>query len=583
MYRVNQYFSHMEMKHIRLIWLFFCFLIYGQANAFTDYQTYNHSSGLIVIQHSESGKSASLQFYFRIGSAYETDSTYGYSLLFSNFFYQRVMQAAPGLNVNQIIEPEMIGFTFNVEQEKLATTMALFRDVVLNYKITDNDITGLQQSSDDTLKNRFKRTVLKKLWGDDYKKVCYLTRPIYSVDKGRLESFQKLYFNTSNAVVCINAALEKLQMDVMLDKTFTQRGLAQFNPERITHVIEFKPIVNNTHFIFNNVQEKEESGIVFQNPGARYDRRGSYCAYLLNQMLENGKNEDGVNASYKSNNYFGTFTITAEVKDHKYKTTLDKLIHTIKKVQGSDFITQERLSKAKDLVINEYKNLALSGPIYFMKEMAYFRFTNDENYILSFTDSLANISEQDMKWYINDYFINRAGVMYTFSNIDAEHYADSTQRVFNLDGDFTNSKCFYELNKTDLYGDSNWTNVYRVISWLQINADAHVQINGFADQSEYNRVKDVPLQTFIDSIPTFRKAMPDFIKTGYMRPESMRSLKLMKVFYENGIDLNRITGTSMLYTSDTKEKAAENRRCTFVVEKIKPTKSLREYHYKAKN
>jgi hypothetical protein len=83
----------------------------------------------------------------------------------------------------------------------------------------------------------------------------------------------------------------------------------------------------------------------------------------------------------------------------------------------------------------------LSGPIYFMKEMAYFRFTNDENYILSFTDSLANISEQDMKWYINDYFINRAGVMYTFSNIDAERYADSTQRVYNLDGDFTNSKC----------------------------------------------------------------------------------------------------------------------------------------------
>jgi hypothetical protein len=35
-------------------------------------------------------------------------------------------------------------------------------------------LTGLQQSSDDTLKNRFKRTVLQKLWGDDYKKVCYL-------------------------------------------------------------------------------------------------------------------------------------------------------------------------------------------------------------------------------------------------------------------------------------------------------------------------------------------------------------------------------------------------------------------------
>jgi hypothetical protein len=51
-----------------------------------------------------------------------------------------------------------------------------------------------------------------------------------------------------------------------------------------------------------------------------------------------------------------------KLKTINTKTTLDKLIHTIKKVQAQDFITQERLSKAKDLVINEYKNLAIIRP-----------------------------------------------------------------------------------------------------------------------------------------------------------------------------------------------------------------------------
>jgi hypothetical protein len=425
---------------------------------------------------------------------------------------------------------------------------------------------------------------LKKLWGDDYNKVSNQPNnvPSTALRLSAIQEFQKKYFASTNAILCINSGLERTQIDAFLDKIFTQKAVVQFNPERITHVLEFKPIINYTHFVLKGIQEKEECGIVFQNPGARYDRRGSYCAFLLNQILENELKAKTINASYKSNNYFGTFTITYDVPNHNYKAALDVLTNIVSKIQQLDFITPEKIDRAKDLVINEYRNLALSGPVFFMKEMAYYRFTNDENYILSFTDSLADVSELDMQRYINDYFINRAGVMYTMANLNPEYIADSSQRVYSLDGDFSGLKCVYELNKTDLYGDSNWANVYRVISWLQINADANVQINGFADEGEYNRVRDPALQTFIDSIPTFKKAMPDFIKTGYMRPESMRALKLMKVFYENGIDLKRITGTSMLYTSDTKEKAAENRRCTFSVEKIKRTKSLREYHYNSK-
>lgn len=574
----------METKHIRLIFTLFCFFLYGQIQAGTDYQRFQHSSGLYVLQHIETTQSSSIQLYFRIGTTFETDSFLGYSLLFSEMIYRKLLLNASGLNINQIVEPEMMGFTFNVEQDKIASTLALIQDVVFNLSITEADLTALQQEHSAAPHEPYSGIVLQRLWGKDYNKVNSFSNHIpTAIGVSALHAFYKKYFAASNAVLCINSGLDKTQINELLEKNFTRKGIVQFNPERITHVLEFKPIVNNTHLILKSSTEKEEVGIVFQNPGARYDRRGSYCAYLMNQILENEGKANHLNATYKSNNYFGTFSLTQKVVGHNYKTSLDQLTTVVGKIKRMELITPDKLSKAKDLVINEYKNLALSGPVFFMKEIAFYRFTNDENYILSFADSLANISEQDMQWYINDYFINRAGVMYTLANSNPELVSDSSQRVYNLDGDFSTLKCVYELNKTDLCGDTNWANVYRVIRWLQINTDAHVQINGFADEGEYNRVKDVALQTFIDSIPTFKKAMPDFIKTGYMRPESMRSLKLMKVFYENGIDLNRITGTSMLYTSDSKEKAAENRKCSFVVEKIKPTISLREYHYNAKN
>ena len=59
----------------------------------------------------------------------------------------------------------------------------------------------------------------------------------------------------------------------------------------------------------------------------------------------------------------------------------------------------------------------------------------------------------------------------------------------------------------------------------------------------------------------------------------MRAMKIAKALYESGITEDRITGTSMVFTSDSKETAAANRKCTLTFEKIKPRMSLYEYHF----
>jgi len=425
------------------------------------------------------------------------------------------------------------------------------------------------------------KILLKKLWGADFKKIHPAGdgKQYLSLNARKIKDYQQKYFQTSNSIMCISSNLSKDKVALLATNNLNNTGAGMFNPEQIIHVLELRQIVNYTQFLLPSEEGKEESGLIFQNPGVRYDRRGSYCAYILNQILQDANLGNSFKATYIPNNFFGTFALSNKVESDKYRTSQLELNKVMENVRAMKYLTEENISKAKDKIINQYRLIGINNPDVYMKQVASFLFPSDENYITSFPDSIQNVSDNDMRVYIYDYFINRSGVMYTYTSKNNMQEIDSTERLYNLDESVGELKCMYDLNKTDLSGDSNTTNIDKVISWLKMNPDIHVQINGFSDEGEYNKVSDAGLQQFIDSIPTFKKAMPDFIKTGSMRPEAMRALKVMKTFYEKGIQISRITGTSMMFSSDSKDKEKENRKCTFTFEKMKPTVSLKEYHF----
>lgn len=64
-----------------------------------------------------------------------------------------------------------------------------------------------------------------------------------------------------------------------------------------------------------------------------------------------------------------------------------------------------------------------------------------------------------------------------------------------------------------------------------------------------------------------------------MRPETMRAMRIVKYLYENGIDANRLSGTSMCFSSNGRNEALANMKCTISLEKLRDKVSLFEYHY----
>lgn len=189
------------------------------------------------------------------------------------------------------------------------------------------------------------------------------------------------------------------------------------------------------------------------------------------------------------------------------------------------------------------------------------------------------ITEKQFQRFVTEYFHESPYVtaLYISEDDRAELKADSLFPDLN---DAVHEYTFsYRTNVTELEGAENLQKLSRLIQWLKINPELSVQINGFSDQGEFNKTYDDSIFAFIDSIPTFAKTNPDKVKKRYLRPEMMRAMRIIKTLADNGIDISRISGTSMMSTSDTREEAIANAKCTITIIKYRKPLPLYEYHY----
>src|SRR5207244_1752457 len=92
-------------------------------------------------------------------------------------------------------------------------------------------------------------------------------------------------------------------------------------------------------------------------------------------------------------------------------------------------------------------------------------------------------------------------------------------------------------------------------------------VQTFNQSAHANGLRINKIMQFIDSIPTFTQLKTEIIKKGYLRPEMMRALKLVKYLYDHGVSANRLSGTSMVYKSANKQEAIDNMKCTVTLNK----------------
>ena len=373
-----------------------------------------------------------------------------------------------------------------------------------------------------------------------------------------------------------------------LPDAFKEFRSRDFNPELIDKVIDFKQVINTVQLITTSPGPNTVS-ITYQNPGARQDRDASYCAYILAKLINDKKGriqkyliEKGlyeVNAVYECNNFYGKLVLSAEPSGNKFFDAFRSLEKLITDISRRDYFNQEEIDKAKKDIAADFNDMKANDKNGYMSQLVRFRFSNDENYFAGLPDSIKGVTLERMRGYVSDYLADRSGVRNLTASAAAQRKAPQSQQYFQLDESVADIVFMYELNKTDIETDSAKQSLARLIQWLTINPDMHIQLNGFSDQGEYTKSYDDTVLRFIDTTATFHKAMPDVIKKGYLRIEMMRAMKIAKALYEAGITADRITGTSMVFSSDSKESAAANRKCTVTIDKIRPHPSLYEYHF----
>jgi outer membrane protein OmpA-like peptidoglycan-associated protein len=403
-----------------------------------------------------------------------------------------------------------------------------------------------------------------------------------------LMDFQKRYFLPGNCTVSVLGGFSEKTVLDKLQNIFKSFKSQEFNPELIDKVIDFKPMINTIQLLSHGA-DTSLATLTYQNPGARQDRGATYCAYVLTSLINDKEGRiqraladsglTSVRASYFCNNFYGTLVLSARPSGDSFFAAFSALNHLIADVGRKDYFQPEEIEKAKKDIAVEFNDLKANDPKGYQSFVVRYRFTNDENYFSAMVDSINAVTVDHMRLYVDDYLTAYSCVRDLIVPDSAMKNAPPDQQYFPLDESVGDIRFTYDLNKTEIETDEARQNLRRIIQWLRINTDMHVQVNGFSDEGEFVKSYDDSVLRFIDSTVTFHKAMPDVTRKGYLRIEFMRAMRIAKALYEAGITPDRITGTSMVFTSDTKEAAAANRKCTITLEKIKPHPSLYEYHF----
>jgi outer membrane protein OmpA-like peptidoglycan-associated protein len=111
--------------------------------------------------------------------------------------------------------------------------------------------------------------------------------------------------------------------------------------------------------------------------------------------------------------------------------------------------------------------------------------------------------------------------------------------------------------------------LFAIRQYLINNPHILIQVNGFADKSEYLKVNDPSLDKMIKQYPRFQKVERNLISPNHIRLDMARSLYIIQYFLRGGIAPYRISGTSSLNKSKYKDQRYMNRKVTFSYDLIR--------------
>jgi outer membrane protein OmpA-like peptidoglycan-associated protein len=539
--------------------------------------------------------------WFKSGSIYENDSVQGINNVIKNILTERIKSClGKGYReLNEInceftsaTEPEHTTFRLIVDESNLNSTFCLLRDSVFyaTFRQTEidsalanivNQIGENEKLTETTLNNK----VLQELFREDSKKLMVMGNPqkfryihLHSVNK-----YFERYYVASNSIISATGKLSVSAFDVSFSTTFSNLPPSEFDPETITKIIDFRPMIYSNQAVINDTSSFAEFKLYWQFPGTCSYQQGSHLAFLFEIMFNDKNNYLQVlskkmgckllEAQYEPNNFSGVFCIRLQPESDKLISTLDWLNREINRINNT--LANESMINAAKLIFRKQQEEERQTKRYADNLIRFWPY-KESNYYTEMYDSVMDINEKEMRKFVAEFLVQSAHFTYLRIN-ESERETLQVDSFFTDVTDTVRNYIFnYRPNITDLEGQDNMAMFSKLAQWLKANPDVNVLVNGFSDKSEYNKAYSDTIMKFIDSIPSFRKTMPDLVKKGYLQPEVMRSMKILKMLNDYGIALDRLAGTSMV--ASTGKNELENMKCSIVLTKMRKMISSKDYY-----
>lgn len=543
--------------------------------------------------------------YVKAGTVYENDSISGISYILQNLLAEKVAtylrKGNPGLSfqntsLSSYITTELSIFQLTSSPNNYSQCLQLLRDSVLLAPFTENELKKSievvrKEISDGkgNYKTEYENKLLLNLFGRDAPRQILTgdtSAKFKYIDLTHVKKYHERYYVPNNCIISGYGNFTQFQFQDRVSYIFKDIPKAKFDPETITKIIDFKAMVYSTQFTINAPVQQPQLEIIWQFPGTRSNVKSSYYAFLLSAMLNDPNNHIQVKArklgchkltaTYDARNFSGIFKLTMlPDKNHLYET-YNMVINEMKRLDET--MVNESMMKVGMLNFQkEYNSIRASKD--YIQWMSKYYVYDDETYFQTIKDSVFSLGERRMRKFVIEYIKQSQHITALMIN-ESDKIELKTDSLIPDIGPQINDYIFtYRPNIADLEGSDNKLKLNNLVQWLLANPDLIVQVNGFADKGEFGKAKDDSIKHFIDSIPSFKKVRDDFFKTGSIRIEMMRAMKIIKYLYDHGIEIERLKGTSMPFSSNNKEEEIANMKCTLTIDKIRKSPSVYEYHY----
>lgn len=543
--------------------------------------------------------------YVKMGAVYENDSVSGISYLVQNILADKIASylrqgkadvSFQNTSLKSFTTTEQSVFQLTCSPANYSACLQLLRDSIFNSVISPVELSEKIeivrkeiQAGKINYQTKFDNQLLQRLFRKDVNRQLTTGDTSGSfpfVDWLHVDKFLEKYYVPNNTIIngWGNFEIDKFQAATV--KYFGTLRKSEFDPESITKIIDFKPMLYSTQFTVIAPVEQPHFEICWQFPGVRSNVKSSYYAFLLSAMLNDPNNFIQVKARklgckkfmavYDANNFSGIFKVILEAEKDRAFPVYRFVLNEIQRIDET--LINETMMKAGMLRFNREYNAIKNSKDYLQWLTKYWVY-DDASYFPTLEDSVFQLGERRMRKFVIEYIKQSAQVTGLMINETDRTELKADSILPDLDPSVNDYVFNYRANITDLEGADNLQKQSNLLHWLLLNPDLMVQVNGCSDKGEFGKAKDDSIRAFIDSIPTFAKVKQDLIKTGSLRPEMMRAMKMIKYLYDHGIAIDRLKGTSMPFSSKNDQEAIENMKCTITLDKLRKSPSVFEYHY----